>query len=229
MHLSPLVQVVLRAYPDLSDKPLFWKRKASVLKVWRGVGRSFGREGGGKGWYSKVTAILRPEPFASLIYGTRNILSRCKIPTLPPPTHTHTPHTLHTGAPAPDCLHGAGAGVGPRQPPARPQVCAAEDSRAAGGDAQNCCCPAPGTSWIRVAGGCERCGVWKVWGVWGRRLLLPCPGPLIATDGMCRMKERIKCDWSVGAWGWRSRCTQAKRGQVEVVLTTRKNRPPRPP
>ena len=85
-----------------------------------------------------------------------------------------------------------------------------------------------GYGWL-VGVGCERCGVWKVWGVWGRRLLLPCPGPLIATDGMCRMKERIKCDWSVGAWGWRSRCTQAKRGQVEVVLTTRKNRPPRPP
>ena len=30
-----IFQVVLRAYPDLNDKPLFWKRKASVLKVWQ--------------------------------------------------------------------------------------------------------------------------------------------------------------------------------------------------
>jgi hypothetical protein len=28
-----LIQVVLRLHPDLKDKPLFWKRKASVLKV----------------------------------------------------------------------------------------------------------------------------------------------------------------------------------------------------
>lgn len=35
-HIAPideLRKMVLRIQPDLKDKPLFWKRKASVLKV----------------------------------------------------------------------------------------------------------------------------------------------------------------------------------------------------
>lgn len=49
--LDELRRLVLRANPDLKDKPVFWKRKASVLKVWGSVGseRVWGEGGWGKG------------------------------------------------------------------------------------------------------------------------------------------------------------------------------------
>lgn len=55
--LDELRRLVLRANPDLKDKPVFWKRKASVLKVWGSVGseRVWG-EVGGRGRGERTTS-----------------------------------------------------------------------------------------------------------------------------------------------------------------------------
>ena len=47
--IDELRKIVLRSNPDLKDKPLFWKRKASVLKV-----RMRGGGGGGGASVLKV-------------------------------------------------------------------------------------------------------------------------------------------------------------------------------
>ena len=50
--IDELRKIVLRSNPDLKDKPLFWKRKASVLKVRRGGG-------GGIHGASQVQSVLK--------------------------------------------------------------------------------------------------------------------------------------------------------------------------